>query len=149
MPVPVVVRLALFAVLIGCGAAAAQNMKPAGMSQSEAASRRFPQPVRVGDLIGRTVLQPLESQPILGRVRQLVRSPDNSTVVIMSHGGFLGIGTRSIGVPLEAMVALGEHVEVVDLTPEQLDASPIFDAAGTTALGPDDVVKIGLARPSH
>ena len=42
---------------------------PPGMSLTESAAMRFPQPVRVGDLIGREVLRPVESQDVLGRVR--------------------------------------------------------------------------------
>ena len=47
---------ALVAVWLGGGAALAQQPAPAGMSLAEAAARRFPQPVRVGDLIDRAVL---------------------------------------------------------------------------------------------
>ncbi len=39
---------------------------------------RFPQPVRVGDLAGRLLLQPEESQPVLGRVTGLVRRGDGA-----------------------------------------------------------------------
>ena len=42
---------------------------PPGMSLAESTAMRFPQPVRVGDLLGREVLRPVESQDILGRVR--------------------------------------------------------------------------------
>ena len=52
--------------------APAQEPAPANTSLAEAAARRFPQPVRVGDLIDRSVLQPLESRPLLGRVAQVV-----------------------------------------------------------------------------
>ena len=45
---------------------------PPGMSLAESAAMRFPQPVRVGDLLGRDVLRPVESQDVLGRVRELV-----------------------------------------------------------------------------
>jgi hypothetical protein len=43
---------------------------PPGMSLAASAAMRFPQPVRVGDLLGREVLQPVESQNVLGTVRQ-------------------------------------------------------------------------------
>src|SRR5215469_7111364 len=57
------------------GAAHAQSATPGGtppppgMSLAESAAMRFPQPVRVGDLLGREVLRPVESQDVLGRVR--------------------------------------------------------------------------------
>ena len=130
-------------------AAAAQAPKPAGMPFAEAASRRFPQPVRVGDLLGRAVLQPLESQPLLGRVGGVVRRPDGTVDVVLEFGGLLGIGRRPIAVPVDAMALLGADMEVLDLTPEQLRALPTFDGAGITPLGPDATIKVGLARPSH
>lgn len=139
--------LALF--LIAGGPVLAQNIKPPGMSESEAAARRFPQPVRVGNLIGRTVLQPLESQPVLGRVESLVRRPDGTVAVVVRYGGLLGIGARPIAVPLDAMVSLGEYMEIVDLKPAELDRLPTFDGSGVTAIEAAQVVKVGLARPSH
>lgn len=53
------------------GAAHAQSATPGGMppppgmSLAESAAMRFPQPVRVGDLLGRQVLRPVESQDVL------------------------------------------------------------------------------------
>src|SRR5260370_40924371 len=50
------------------GAAHAQSTTPGGMppppgmSLAESAAMRFPQPVRVADLLGRQVLRPVESQ---------------------------------------------------------------------------------------
>lgn len=145
---PLRVQLMIF-LLSTCGAASAQQMKPPGMGQDEAAARRYPQPVRVGDLQGRTVLQPLESQPVLGRVERLVRRADGRVDVIMRYGGLLGLGARPIAVPLAATVVLGEYVEVVDDTPDQLDRFPTDNGADATALGPDETVSVGLARPSH
>ena len=149
-------HVVLSVLLILCGPASAQNMKPADMNAEEAARRRFPQPVRVGDLIGRRVLQPVESQPVLGSVDRLVRRPDASVDVIVRYGGLLaryggvfGFGSRPIAVPLTAMVVLGEYVEVADFTPTQLDGFPTDDGAGATSLQGDDMVPIGLARPSH
>ena len=46
---------------------------PPGMSLAQSAAMRFPQPVRVGDLLGRDVLRPVESQDVLGHVREVVR----------------------------------------------------------------------------
>ncbi len=134
--------------LAACGPASAQQMKPPGMREDEAAGRRFPQPVRVGDLLGRTVLQPLESQPVLGRVERLVRRGDGRVDVVIRYGGVLGLGSRPIAVPLAATAVLGEYLEVVDDTPDQLDRFPT-DAGTAAALAPDEVVRVGLARPSH
>ena len=142
-------RLVLLCLLFGSRVAIAQDEDPADMSLGKALKTRFPQPVVVGTLLGRTVLQPLESQPILGHVDRVVRQGDNSIKVVMRYGGFLGFGTRPIALPVEAMALLGEYMEVVDFKPEQLATFPTFDGAGTTPLAKDSIIEVGLARPSH
>ena len=139
----------LLGTLILCRFAYAQEAKPPGMGLAEAASRRFPQPVRVGDLLHRQVLQPMESRPALGRVRQVVKQADGSIDVVVDYGGVLGFFTRPIAVPVDAMVLLGRAMEIADFKPEQLDKFGTFDGSGTTPLPPDSVIKVGLARPSH
>lgn len=131
------------------GAAVAQAPKLPAMPATEAAGRRFPQPVRVGDLMGRAVLQPLESQPLLGRVGGVVRRPDSTIDIVLERGGPLGLSRRRIAVPIDAMALLGQDMEILDLTPNQLDALPTFDGTGTKAVSPDATIEVGLARPSH
>jgi hypothetical protein len=122
---------------------------PPGMSLAESTAMRFPQPVRVGDLLGRQVLRPVESQDVLGRVRRLVRDGDGQIMVVVDFGGFLGFGRRPIAVPVDAMVLLGQDMEIVALTPEQLRQFPTFSPSGTTDVADDTIIKVGLAKPSH
>jgi hypothetical protein len=122
---------------------------PPGMNLAESAAMRFPQPVRVGDLLGRDVLRPVESQDVLGRVRRLVRDRNGQIMVVVDFGGFLGFGSRPIAVPVDAMVLLGQDMEIVAFTPEQLRQFPTFSSSGTTDVADDTIIKIGLAKPSH
>jgi hypothetical protein len=115
---------------------------------AEKAARRFPQPVRVGDLIGRQVLEPKEREDVLGRVAAIRRAGDGGLDLIMRHGGVLGIGARLIAVPIEAVGLLGEYVAVLDLTPEELVLLPEAPEQGQ-ALGPDETIRVGLVRPFH
>jgi hypothetical protein len=140
---------ALAGLLIAASAAHAQQPKPAGMTLAEAAERRFPQPVRVADLVGRRVLQPLESQPTLGWVRTVVKQPDGTTDVIVDYGGHFGFFSRPIAVPVDAMALLGQYIEVLDFTPQQLNQFKTFDSGDAAPLPPDDTIRVGLARPSH
>ena len=119
------------------------------MSLADKAAERFPQPVAIGALLHRTVLEPLESQPVLGHVDAVVRLPDTSVKVVVRYGGFWGFGGKPIAVPVEAMVLLGEYMEIVDFSPEELDAFPKFDGTGAKPLAPDEIIRVGLARPSH
>ena len=136
-------------ILIANMAAHAQQPTPSGMSLAEAASRRFPQPVRVGDLLKREVLRPLESQPILGRVRDVVKQTDGTIDVVVNLGGTFNPFARPIAVPVDAMVLVGQYMEIVDFTPDQLKQFKTFDGTGTMPLPPDSVIRVGLARPSH
>ncbi|HVY15638.1 MAG TPA: PRC-barrel domain-containing protein [Rhodopila sp.] len=122
---------------------------PPGMSLAQSAAMRFPQPVRVGDLVGRDVLRPVESQDVLGRVRRLVRDRGGQIMVVIDFGGFLGFGSRPIAVPVDAMVLLGQDMEIVAFSPDQLRQFPTFSPAGTTDVSNDTVIKVGLAKPSH
>ncbi len=94
---------------------------------------RFPQPVRVGDLIGRDVRRPVRSQQSLGEVRDVVRRSDGQIAIVIRYGGRLGIGGRLIAVPVDAMVPLGDVVEPVAFSPTSRDAE----------------IKVGLAKPSY
>ena len=116
---------------------------------SAAAARRFPQPVRVGDLLGKDVLKPVESQPVLGHVAAVVHRPDGGLDVIIHYGGLFGAGSHPIAVPAEAIALVGPSVAAVGFTPEQLDRFPAvpFPHAGT--LGPNEEIRLGIVRPFH
>ena len=138
---------------------------PGGMTHSEMDRRaldRFPQTVRVGDLIGRELLQPLESQPVVGRVAGLVRSSDGTAEMVVHLDGRLGLawlgvpwigwagfGPRLVGVPVAAVALLGEYVGLMDLTPERLRALPDFAAGSAPEIGPDETIRVGVVRPFH
>lgn len=122
---------------------------PSGMSLAQSNAMRFPQPIRVGSLLHRLVLQPVESQTVLGRVVAVVRNETGMIELVVAYGGFLGVGRRPIAVPINATVLLGAAMEIVAYTPEQLRRLPTFTGAGTTPLPADTVLRIGLAKPSH
>ena len=143
----------LFAVLltIVCSqpmSAQAQQPAPPGVDLATFAAKRFPQPVRVGDLIHRRVLQPTESRPVLGHVVRVIQRADGSQAIVINYGGFWGWGSRDIAVPLDAMVLLGNELEVLDLTPEQLRGLPT-DGGAERVFGADEIIHMGLAHPSH
>lgn len=130
--------------------ARAQPPAPPPLSELAArAAKRYPQPVRVGDLIGRTVLQHLESQPQLGHVRDVVRRIDGGADVIIDYGGLFALSRRPIRVPVEAMSVLGQYMEILEFTPEQLQALPTFEASGAEPLSRDGVIRVALGHPAH
>ena len=141
-----ILRLVIPLVLATWAGAAAQGL-PTAATLAERAARRFPQPVRVGDLVGRDVLAPVESQPVLGRVDRLARRADGGTDVVIRAGTTLGRGGRPVAVPIEAVALLGEHVALIDYSPDQLAGLPT--AQPGPALAPGDSVKVGLVKPFH
>jgi hypothetical protein len=147
--------LVVCGILAVAGAAHGQSATPGGMppppgmSLAESAAMRFPQPVRVGNLLGREVLRPVESQDVLGRIRRVVRDRNGQIMVVIDFGGFLGFGSRPIAVPVDAMVLLGRDMEIVAFTPKQLQQFPTFSPSGTTDVPDDATIKVGLAKPSH
>lgn len=146
---PMLIVLALVAADGAPWPAMAQGTVPSAATLAERAARRFPQPVRVGDLLERQVLRPVAAQTVLGRVASLVRDKDGAIVVMMRTGGLLGFGTRLIAVPVDAVALLGEYVTVLDFTPEQLQAFPTASEAGATPIPRDETIRVGLAKPFH
>ena len=136
--------------LISSSAACAQdNDLPDAQDLADATAKRFPQAVRAGDLLNRDVLEPVESRPVLGRVRAVVKEADGSIAVVMDYGGLLGFFSRPIAVPVNAMALLGKEMEVIDYEPGQLQKFPTFNSIGTTPLPPDTMLRVGLAKPAH
>ena len=149
-------RIGLSCILaVFAGAALAQSQTPGGlppppgMSLAQSNAMRFPQPVRAGDLIGRAVIEPVESQDLIGRVRSLVRAKDGTIVVVVAFSNFLGLETRLVGIAKDAMVLSGPDLEVDAYTPRDMADFPTFDPAGSTPLPPETKIAIGLAKPSH
>ena len=114
---------------------------------TDRAARRFPQPVRVGDLHGRKLLGPAESQPVLGRVTRLVRRGDGGVSVVVRLSGWFT--ARSVAIPVDAIGLLGEHVVLLDLTQDELRALPATDGASTADIPSDQAIRVGLAKPFH
>ncbi len=144
-----IVIASVLAVMAGDAALADDNddaQSPAQIMKD--VENRFAQPVRVGDLIGREVLEPVATRAHLGRVRELVDGKDGIDVVV-DYGGWFGFGARPIAVPIAAMTLLGPTMEIVAYTPEQLRAFPTFDVSGAKPVAPDTSIEVGLSKPSH
>lgn len=116
---------------------------------SDRAARRFPQPVRVGDLVGRRLLQPDERQAVLGRVADIVRSPDGAIMLVVDLGGWWGIGGRPVAVPIDTVALLGEHVALLDISPEELRDLAGVGAGAGVAIDRDERIRVGLVGPFH
>jgi hypothetical protein len=114
------------------------------MTPAERMLARFPQKVRVGDLLGLPVLD--DSSRTLGHVREVVRTKDDKIELIVTYGGFLGWGTRPVAVPIEVVGIQGREVASLDMPPGEFAKAPTWHDAGAQALPDDATIKIALAR---
>ncbi len=121
-------------------AAAAQT----ALTPEQRMQARFPQPVRVGDLVGRPVLD--DSARTLGTVRRVVRTDDDKIEVIVDYDGFLGFGTRPVAVPIEVLGIAGRHLSSLDMPRSEYAAAPTWQNAKAQTLSYDATIKVALSR---
>ena len=114
------------------------------MPMVERMNRRFPQPVRVGDLIGLPVLDDRSST--LGFVRQVVRTAAGKIELIVSYSRWFGWFGRPVAVPIEAVGIEGRQVASLDMPRGEYAAAPAWQGQDATALPDDATIRIALAR---
>lgn len=133
-------QLALSQVMVPTGGE--EEKKP--ITPEQRMQARFPQNVRIGDLIGLPVLD--ESSSTLGHVREVVRAKNDKIELIVAYGGFLGWGTRLVAVPIEVIGIQGRELASLDMSPSDYAKAPTWHDAKAQALSSDTTIKIALAR---
>jgi hypothetical protein len=123
--------------------ASAQTTEPA-LTPEQRMQSRFPQPARVGDLIGLPVLD--DRARTLGYVREIIRTDTDKIQLIVDYDGFLGWHRRPIAVPLEVVGIAGRHISSLDMSRHDYETAPTWKGTSAQALGADAVIKIALAR---
>jgi PRC-barrel domain len=114
------------------------------MPMVERMNRRFPQAVRVGDLIGLPVLD--DRAATLGFVRQVVRTADGKVQLIVSYSRWFGWFGRPVAVPIEVVGIEGRQLASIDMARSEYAAAPTWQGQGATALPDDATIRIALAR---
>jgi hypothetical protein len=114
------------------------------MPMNERYLKRFPQPARVGDLIGLPVLD-LHSKT-LGYVQHVVRTPAGEIKFIVGYSRWWGWFGRPIAVPLEVLGIEGRHLVSLDMPPGDYDAAPTWRDTDGTPLPADETVRVALSR---
>jgi PRC-barrel domain len=114
------------------------------MPMVERMNRRFPQPVRVGDLIGLPVLDDRSST--LGFVRRVVRTAGGKIELIVSYSRWFGWFGRPVAVPIEVVGIEGRQLASLDMPRSEYAAAPTWQGQGATALPDDATIRIALAR---
>jgi hypothetical protein len=124
-------------------------MAAANMAADERMKRRYPQPIRVGALIGARVSDN-ESRTI-GYVQRVVRTAQGQVDVVVDCCGWFGFGTHAVVVPIAVLGVFGREVASLDWPRSAYDSAPVWQSPGgkepgSTVLADADTVRIALAR---
>src|SRR5262249_4808291 len=125
-------------VLIAEPVAAATS--PDSLSPEEKMQRRYPQWVRVGDLIGLQVLD--DDDRTLGRCSTVVRAPGVKVQLIVPFGGFLGGRRGVVGVPIGVVAIAGRQIAALDMPRADFDAALAWNAPASQVISPGERIRI-------
>jgi PRC-barrel domain len=125
-------------------AKAATDDDEENLSPEEKMRRRFPQPVKVGDLIGLPLLDGDDST--IGYVRHVVRTPEGKIQLIVNQGRLFGWGGPLVQVPIEAVAILARQIDLLDISLEDFRGAPTWAAADTQPIPSDEKIKIAITR---
>jgi hypothetical protein len=107
-------------------------------------ARRFPQKVKVGDLIGLAVLD--DDDVTLGHVQQVVRSPEGKIRLIVSYSRWFGWFGRPVAVPIEAVAILAKQIVSLEMQPAEYAKTPAWTAGADRPFADSDIIRIALTR---
>jgi hypothetical protein len=121
------------------------NDNDAEPSPEDKMEARFPQPVRVGFLIGLPLLDGGDNT--IGYIRDVVRTADGKIQLIVGVGGWFGyFAKRDVAVPLETVAILARQVDVLDRSREQVESAPTWDPSKGTPVDRNETIRIAIAR---
>ena len=124
--------------------AQSENPQKDAMTPEERMNRRFPQPVRVGDLISLRVLD--DRDVTIGLVRKVVRTPQGKILLLVSQGGLFGWGERLVAAPIEVMAIFGRQLASLDMEPKEYASASTWVEGGGTPIPDDEIIRIALTR---
>jgi hypothetical protein len=146
--------LLAFGLLIPAFAMAQAMVPPTGTDDAnrsmplvERMQRRFPQPVRVGDLIGLPMLN--SNASTLGYVRQVVRTAAGKIELVVAYNkwfGWFGWFTRPVAVPIEVVGIEGRQLASLDMPDSEYATAPTWVNRDAMALPDNATIRIALAR---
>jgi hypothetical protein len=116
------------------------------MTPEQRMQSRFPQPARVGDLIGYPLLD--DQARTLGHIEAIVRTGDGKIKLIVDYGGLFGFswGSHPVAVPIEVIGIAGRHVSSLDMSGAEFAAAPTWRDTAAQPLPDDTLIRIALAR---
>jgi hypothetical protein len=114
----------------------------------EIMNSRFPQPVKVGDLIGLPVLDYFDAT--IGYVRSVVRTPAGKIQLVVTQGGWpAGWSTwrsRLVPVPIEVVAILGRQIVALEMSRDEFASARTWSNADGQAIAPNEMIRIAISR---
>ena len=100
--------------------------------------------MRTGDLVGLPIVD--DDNRIFAKVTQVVRTPEGKVRLVTSYGGWFGVGTKAVAVPIEVVAIVGKQVASMDMKPDEYKTAAPWTAARDTRIPDDEIIRIGLTR---
>jgi len=125
----------------------AQEMAPEKVvdnSPEAIMNRRFPQKVRVGDLIGLPMLD--DNDVTLGRVERVVRTPEGKIKLIVGYSKWFGWFGRPVAVPIEVVAILARQIASLDMPPAEYEAAPTWTEGKDMPIPDNEIIRIAVTR---
>jgi hypothetical protein len=107
-------------------------------------NRRFPQKVKVGDLIGLPVLD--DKDVTLGRVQRVVHTPEGKIKLIVGYSKWFGWFGRPVAVPIEVVAILARQIASLDMPPAEYEAAPTWTEGKDTPIPYSEIIHIAVTR---
>jgi hypothetical protein len=120
-------------------AAAPQDNSPEAIM-----NRRFPQKVKVGDLIGLPVLD--DNDVTLGRVQRVVHTPEGKIKLIVGYSKWFGWFGRPVAVPIEVVAILARQIASLDMPPAEYEAAPTWTEGKDTPIPYSEIIHTAVTR---
>lgn len=119
------------------------------LSPEQKMQKRFPQPVRVGDLVGLPVLD--DGDSTIGYVREVARTAEGKIVLIVPYSAWFGWakterGKRPVAVPIETVAILARQINAVDMPRSEFEEAPSWNPARGKTLPAEEKTLIALGR---
>lgn len=112
-------------------------------------AKRFPQPVRVGDLIGLPVLDFNDST--IGYVKEVVRRGDGEIDLIVPYSAWFGWlhterGKRLVALPIKSVALLAKQIDALEFTRDDFAEAPTWTPSDGSPVALHEKTLIALGR---
>lgn len=123
------------------------------LTPEEKMRKRFPQPVKVGNLIGVPVLDGQDRT--LGYVENVVRSPEGKIRLIVPYSSWLGwprhVGPlsgfrRPVALPIEVVAILGRQLNAIDMDRPEFEKASTWTSNSDASIPRDEMIAIALGK---